>query len=44
MVLKDQIASYKEQLIAVRRELHCIPELGFMEEKTSAYVADYLKR
>ena len=44
MQMKAQIASCKERLIAVRRELHRIPELGFREEKTSAYVADYLKR
>ncbi len=44
MKMKDRISSYREQLIAVRRQLHCIPELGFKEEKTSAYVAEYLKR
>ena len=44
MVIKAQIASHKEHLIAVRRDLHRIPEMGFKEEKTSAYVAEYLKR
>jgi amidohydrolase len=44
MVLKAQIKAYKDHLITTRRELHRIPELGFKEEKTSAYVAAYLKR
>jgi amidohydrolase len=42
MQIRAQIASYRERLTAVRRELHRIPELGFGEEKTSAYVADHL--
>ncbi|MCB2145185.1 MAG: amidohydrolase [Deltaproteobacteria bacterium] len=44
MVLKDQIASYKEHLIGVRRDLHRIPEVAYTEEKTSAYVAGHLER
>ncbi len=44
MQIKAQIASCNERLIAIRRELHRIPELGFREEKTSAFVADYLKQ
>ncbi|WP_319407259.1 amidohydrolase [uncultured Desulfosarcina sp.] len=44
MILKDQIASCKNHLIGVRRDLHRIPEVAYTEEKTSAYVADYLKR
>jgi len=44
MGIKAQIEPYKEHLITVRRDLHRIPELGFKEEKTSAYVANYLKR
>lgn len=43
MNIKERANSYKEQVIATRRELHRIPELGFKEEKTSTYVADYLK-
>jgi len=38
------IQSHKDQVIAVRRDLHRIPELGYSEEKTSAYVANYLRR
>jgi amidohydrolase len=44
MNIKERVNSYTEQVIATRRELHRIPELGFREEKTSAYVADYLKK
>jgi amidohydrolase len=43
MRLKKQIQSYKERVISIRRDLHQIPELGFKEEKTSAYVVKYLK-
>jgi amidohydrolase len=31
-------------VINTRRDLHRIPEVGYTEEKTSAYVADYLRR
>ncbi len=44
MNIKDRVNSYKERLVTTRRDLHRIPELSFKEEKTSAYVADYLKR
>ncbi|MFO7714424.1 M20 family metallopeptidase [Desulfosarcina sp.] len=44
MDIKDLIRSYRERIVATRRELHRMPELGFLEDKTSAYVADYLKR
>ncbi len=44
MGIKAHIAFHKEHLITTRRNLHRIPELGFKEEKTSAYVAEYLKR
>lgn len=33
-----------ESLIKVRRDLHRIPELGFKEFKTQAYLLDYLKQ
>ena len=44
MDIQSQIQAYKDQVIAIRRDLHRIPELGYSEEKTSAYVADYLRR
>lgn len=33
-----------DTFIKIRRDLHQIPELGFMEFKTQAYLLDYLKR
>jgi amidohydrolase len=44
MKIKDLVRSYRERIVSIRRELHCIPELAFKEEKTSAYVAGYLKK
>ena len=39
-VVEDQ----KNAVINARRELHRIPEMGFCEKKTSAFVADYLRK
>jgi amidohydrolase len=36
--------AHKELVINTRRDLHRIPETGYTEKKTSAYVADYLNR
>jgi amidohydrolase len=33
----------KELIIKIRRDLHRIPEVGYTEAKTSAYVEDYLR-
>ncbi len=41
--IADVVESVEPQLIAVRRDLHRIPETGYNEAKTSAYVADYLR-
>jgi amidohydrolase len=38
------VDAHKELVIRTRRDLHRIPEVGYTEEKTSAYVADYLNR
>ena len=38
------VSENKELMINTRRDLHRIPEVGYTEEKTSAYVADYLNR
>lgn len=38
------VGEHKELVINTRRDLHRIPEVGYTEEKTSAYVADYLSR
>ena len=44
MNIEDRVRSHQEQVVKTRRDLHRIPEVAFTEEKTSAYVADYLKR
>jgi len=44
MDIKSQLQNYKDRVVAVRRDLHRIPELAYTEIKTSAYVADYLRR
>jgi len=44
MQLKSLLQAYKERVVTTRRDLHRIPEVAYTEEKTSAYVADYLKR
>jgi amidohydrolase len=41
--LTQLVEKQKETLIATRRDLHRIPEMGFNEVKTSAYVAQRLK-
>ncbi len=39
-----KVEENKSELIALRRNFHQIPELGFSEIKTSAAIADYLKK
>jgi len=41
--VRESVQQVKEQMIAARRDLHRIPETGFNEVKTSAYVAERLK-
>ena len=43
MDLKKRIQNHRKRIINTRRDLHRIPEVAFSENKTSAYVADYLK-
>ena len=38
------VGQYDQLAIDTRRRLHRIPEVGFKEKKTSAYVIDYLTR
>jgi amidohydrolase len=42
--IRQLVSENKELTINTRRDLHRIPEVGYTEEKTSAYVADYLNR
>jgi amidohydrolase len=42
MDLKRLVREHKDLIIQTRRDLHRIPEPGFMEKKTSAYIAKRL--
>ncbi len=42
--IRSLVDEAKDLVIKTRRDLHRIPEVGYTEEKTSAYVADYLAR
>ncbi|PID40234.1 MAG: peptidase M20 [Proteobacteria bacterium] len=44
MDIKSFLQPYADQVIQIRRDLHRIPELAYEEKKTSAYVADFLKK
>jgi metal-dependent amidase/aminoacylase/carboxypeptidase family protein len=41
---KNQVRETRDLIIKTRRDLHLIPEPAYTEKKTSAYVADYLKK
>ena len=40
--IKNEIAKYEEELIALRRDFHRHPELGYQEFRTSDIIANYL--
>ena len=40
---KGMVHEHRDLIIKLRRDLHRIPETAFTEEKTSRYVADYLR-
>lgn len=42
--IKEIIASYNDELVAIRRKLHKEPELSWQEFKTTQFVCDYLKQ
>jgi hippurate hydrolase len=42
MSVVDRISAYADDLVAVRRDLHANPEIGFTEERTSDIVARLL--
>jgi amidohydrolase len=42
--IKKLVQQHKDLIINTRRKLHCIPEPAYTEEKTSAYVAEYLRK
>jgi hippurate hydrolase len=41
--MNDTITSYIPELVALRRDLHKHPELGFEEERTAGIIAGYLR-
>lgn len=41
--IKQAIQQYSEELTAIRRKLHCEPELSWEEENTTAFVCGYLE-
>lgn len=43
MDLKQQIGRQRELIVKLRRDLHRIPETAYTEQKTAAYVTEYLK-
>ncbi|MDH7793039.1 M20 aminoacylase family protein [Ochrobactrum sp. AN78] len=42
--IETGLASFIDEFIALRRDIHTHPELAFKETRTSALVADYLKQ
>jgi amidohydrolase len=44
MQLIEQIQNHADELTAIRRDIHAHPEIGFQEIRTSAVVADCLRR
>lgn len=41
---REAAASFGEEIVSIRRRLHQVPELGFKEVITSAFVSDYLEQ
>ena len=44
MDIHQLVVEHKELVIRIRRDLHRIPETAYTEKKTSAYVAEHLRR
>lgn len=44
MEIKDQIKALEDELIAVRRDFHHYPELGFQEFRTQEKIMQYLEK
>ena len=44
MDLKEEIQGLREELVALRRDFHRHPELGFQEHRTSGIVENYLSQ
>lgn len=42
--MKNMTKDYKDALVAMRRHLHKFPETAHQEERTAAYIVDFLKQ
>lgn len=42
--LPEGLKAYMDETVRLRRELHKIPETGFNETRTQAFIQDYLKK
>jgi metal-dependent amidase/aminoacylase/carboxypeptidase family protein len=43
MQISEQIQQYRDELIALRRDFHRHPELGFEEFRTAGVIESYLR-
>jgi amidohydrolase len=44
MDIKERVNNHRDLVVQLRRDLHRIPEVGYTEHKTAAFVADYLQK
>ena len=43
MPVRDEIRQFEDEMVSWRRDLHAHPELGFAENRTSAFIQERLK-